>query len=87
MEKDHNLFIAFIDLKAAFDLVDHLALWSILKNMGVVDKLVNLLSKLYDGLSAVPELVTRTLPGSQLTVESGRAAQWCLTFSTVSLTS
>ena len=40
---------AFLDLKAAFDPVDHLALWSILKNMGVPDKLVNILSRLYDG--------------------------------------
>ena len=46
---DHHLFIAFIDFKAVFDSVDHLALWSILRNMGVAGKLVNLLSSIYDG--------------------------------------
>ena len=47
--KDQYLFITFIDLRAVFDLVDHLALWSILNCIGVPDKLANLLSKLYDG--------------------------------------
>ena len=47
--KDHHLFIAFINLKAAFHSVERLAFWSILKNTAVPDKLVNLLSRPYDG--------------------------------------
>ena len=36
--------------------MDHLALWSILKYIGAPYKLVNRLSKLYDGLSAISGL-------------------------------
>ena len=46
--KGHHLFIAFIILKAVFDSVEHIALWNILKTIGMPDKLVNLLPKLYD---------------------------------------
>lgn len=45
--KDRHLFIAFMDLKAAFDTVDHASLWSILRVIGIPPKIVNLFQKLY----------------------------------------
>ncbi len=33
--KDQHLYIAFINLKATFDTVDHVSLWNILKTLGV----------------------------------------------------
>ena len=45
--KDRHLYIAFIDLKAAFDTVDHASLWNILKTLGVPPKLLSLFKKLY----------------------------------------
>ena len=45
--KDCHLLIAFIDLKAAFDTVDHASLWNILKTLGVPMKLTSLFQKLY----------------------------------------
>ena len=47
--KDHHLFIAFIDLKTTFNIVDHQSLSSSLRNTGVSDKITSLPSKLCDG--------------------------------------
>lgn len=47
--KDRHLFIAFIDLKAAFDTVDRPTLWKILQVLGLPPKLTTLLTLLYDG--------------------------------------
>ena len=48
-QKDHHLYIAFMDLKAAFDLVDHRVLWHILKTTGVPQRIINILAKLHNG--------------------------------------
>ncbi|XP_042885024.1 uncharacterized protein LOC122261430 [Penaeus japonicus] len=45
--RDRHLFIGFIDLKAAFDTVDHLSLWNILKILGVPQKILSLFQRLY----------------------------------------
>ena len=47
--KDRHLYIAFIDLKAAFDTVDHGSLWNILKALGAPTKLITLFQQLYQG--------------------------------------
>ena len=46
--KDRQLFIAFIDLKAAFDSVHRASLWKILRLLGVPLKLCNLFKNVYD---------------------------------------
>jgi len=45
--KGRHLYIAFIDLKAAFDSVDHASLWAILACTGVLGKILRLFKKLY----------------------------------------
>ncbi|XP_042855592.1 uncharacterized protein LOC122242359 [Penaeus japonicus] len=45
--QNRHLFIGFIDLKAAFDTVDHLSLWNILKILGVPQKILSLFQRLY----------------------------------------
>jgi len=45
--KGRHLYIAFIDLKAAFDSVDHASLRAILASIGVPDQILRLFKKLY----------------------------------------
>jgi len=45
--KGRHLYIAFIDLKAAFDSADHASLWAILACIGVPGKILRLCKKLY----------------------------------------
>ena len=40
--KDWHLYITCVDLKAAFDLVHHLALWTILRTISVPEKIITL---------------------------------------------
>jgi len=44
--KGRHLYLAFIDLKAAFDSVDHASLWAILACIGVPGKILRLFKKL-----------------------------------------
>ena len=46
------LFIAFIDLKAAFDAVDRDCLWHILHSIGIPPKIVRVLERLYTDTSS-----------------------------------
>ena len=50
--KDRALFIAFIDLKAAFDSVDRDCLWHILHSIGIPPKIARLLERLYTDTSS-----------------------------------
>ena len=50
--KDRALFIAFIDLKAAFDSVDRDCLWHILHSIGIPPKIVRVLERLYTDTSS-----------------------------------
>ena len=45
--KGRHLYTAFIDLKAAFDSVDHASLWATLACIGVPGKILRLFKKLY----------------------------------------
>ena len=42
-----NIYFCFIDYAKAFDCVDHIKLWKILKEMGIPDHLICLLRNLY----------------------------------------
>ena len=42
-----QMYLAFIDLRAAFDSVDHRSLWKIVERLGTPPKLVNLFRQLY----------------------------------------
>ncbi|CAH1233196.1 Hypp638 [Branchiostoma lanceolatum] len=45
--KDRHLYVAFIDLRAAFDTVDHASLWNILRLLGAPQKILTLFQQLY----------------------------------------
>ena len=47
-----NIYFCFIDYAKAFDCVDHIKLWKILKEMGMPDYLICLLRNLYAGQEA-----------------------------------
>ena len=51
-EFQENIYFCFIDYAKAFDCVDHNKLWKFLKEMGIPDHLICLLSKLYAGQEA-----------------------------------
>ena len=46
-EFQKNIYFCFIDYTKAFDCVDHMKLWKILKEMGIPDHLTCLLRNLY----------------------------------------
>ena len=48
-----NIYFCFIDYAKAFDSVDHNKLWKILKEMGIPDHLICLLTKMYAGQEAI----------------------------------
>ena len=48
-EFQKNIYFCFIDYAKAFDCVDHIKLWKILKEMGIPDHLNCLLRNLYAG--------------------------------------
>ena len=52
-EFQKNIYFCFIDSAKAFDCVDHNNLWKILKEMGLPDHLICLLSNLYAGQEAI----------------------------------
>ena len=51
-EQHQDLFMAFIDLKKAFDTVHRPTLWKILSKVGCPDKLINIVRILHDGMKA-----------------------------------
>ena len=51
-EFQKNIYFCFIDYAKAFDCVDHIKLWKILKEMGMPDCLICLLRNLYAGQEA-----------------------------------
>ena len=59
-EFQKNIYFCFNDYTKAFDCVDHNKLWKILKEMGIPDHLVCLLSNLY----ASQEATVRTRHGT-----------------------
>ena len=61
-EFQKNIYFCFIDYVKAFDCVDHNKLWKILKDMGILDHLIDLLRKLY--------------AAQQATVRVGHGTDW-----------
>ena len=59
-EFQKNIYFCFIDYAKAFDCVDHIKLWKILKEMGIPDHLTYLLRNLY----ASQEATVRTGHGT-----------------------
>jgi len=51
-EFQKNIYFCFTDYVKAFDCVDHNKLWTILKEMGIPDRLTCLLRNLYAGQEA-----------------------------------
>ena len=51
-EFQKNIYFCFIDYTKVFDCVDHYKLWKILKEMGIPDHLICLLTNLYSGQEA-----------------------------------
>ena len=51
-EFQKNIYFSFIDCAKAFDCVDHIKLWKILKENGIPDQLICLLRNLYAGQEA-----------------------------------
>ena len=51
-EFQKNIYFCFIDYAKAFDCVDYIKLWKILKEMGIPDHLTCLLRNLYAGQEA-----------------------------------
>ena len=51
-EFQKNIYLCFIDYTKAFDFVDHITLWKILKEMGIPDHLTCPLRNLYAGQEA-----------------------------------
>ena len=51
-EFQKNIYLCFIDYTKAFDFVDHITLWKILKEMGIPDHLTCFLRNLYAGREA-----------------------------------
>jgi len=46
-EFQRPIWIAFVDLKAAFDSVDHKALWKLLHSLGLHSKVVDLMEAMF----------------------------------------
>ena len=59
-EFQKNIYFCFLDYAKAFDCVDHIKLWKILKEMGIPDHLICLLRNLY----AHQEATVRTRHGT-----------------------
>ena len=67
--QDRELYIAFIDLRAAFDTVDHSSLWKILEILGTPPKILGFFRQLYtDAQSCVRASGTDSSP---FTINSG----------------
>ena len=51
-EKNHELYMVFIDLTKAFDTVNRKALWRVLKRLGIPDKMLNVIISFHEGMKA-----------------------------------
>ena len=64
-EFQKNTYFCFIDYTKAFECVDHINLWKILEETGILDHLTYLLRNLYVGQEAT-ELDMKQWTGSKL---------------------
>ena len=60
-ECQKNIYFCFIDYAKAFDSVDQSKLWKILKELGIPDHLICLLTNLYAGQEATVRTRHRTM--------------------------
>jgi len=65
-EFQKNIYFCFIDYVKAFDCVDHHKLWKILKEMGIPDHLICLLSNLYASQEATVRIGHGTTDSFQI---------------------
>ena len=70
-EFSQPLHVAFVDLKAAFDSVDRLALWKALRGIGILQYLLQLIEDLHNG-STSSVRIGATLSPSFLTTSGVR---------------
>ena len=70
-EFQKNIYFCFIDYAKAFDCVDHSKLWTILKEMGILDHLTSLLRNLHEG----QETTVRTGHGTTDWFQIGKGVQ------------
>ena len=74
LEKNNNLiYFCFTDYAKPFDCVDHNKLWKILKEMRLTSQLTSLFRNLYAGQEATVRTRHRTMDGSKLGKEYGKA--------------
>ena len=60
-EFQKNIYFCFIDYAKAFDCVDHIKLWKILKEMGIPDHITCLLRNRYAGQEATVRIAHGTV--------------------------
>ena len=51
-EQHRDMFVAFVDLSKAFDIVPRGMLWGVLSKVGCPPKFVNLVRQFHDGMEA-----------------------------------
>ena len=56
VEQNTPLYVVFVDFTKAFDTVNRVALWKILRKLGCPDRFVDLVSALHSGMQAVVKL-------------------------------
>ena len=66
------LWIAFVDLKAALDSVDHMALWKLLRSFGLHSKVVDLVEGLYTNTCSCVNV------GGMMSDLFALTRKWCL---------
>ena len=74
-EFQKNIYFCFIDYAKAFDSVDHIKLWKILKEMGIADHLTCLLRNLYASQKATVKIEHGTTDWFQI---GKRVHQGCI---------
>ena len=75
------LWVAYVDLKSAFDSVDRESLWLLLRRRGIPDKLVKLMKELYAETRTAYWQMECALSGSRSSAECVRAAPLLLIYS------
>ena len=51
-ERNHELYMVFVDLTKAFDTVNRNALWKVLKKLGIPDNMLNVIISFHEGMKA-----------------------------------
>jgi len=62
-----KLFMLFVDLRKAYDLVPRCALWKVLGQYGIPEVMINLLRSLHNGMEAEVTISSLTSPSFRVT--------------------